>query len=209
MWWMVANGHGKGVSPICRLPIRFVHCRKLGEIRLANKHGPYPGLMKLFRLPDYPTPAVWIINMCWTCSQEPFNSNSSILISGYWLCSGIMTIGECILELCPIWRCKPIPQRSVMRLGVIRCIQWCFKTPDTLQRLWVWWFFLFLLEHLPDRYGNYGRKRSWYLLYRIMHPVWDRKGMEVIAEKDKMPKYTLQQKTNETVWQSHIKFFSS
>ncbi|MCM4171395.1 gfo/Idh/MocA family oxidoreductase [Arenibacter sp. TNZ] len=195
---MVQIGQWQRSQPHFVDAIDFVHSGKLGEIRLA-KAWAYQGWMGAIPvLPDTATPAGVDYDM-WLgpAPKKPFNANRfHFNFRWYWdYAGGLMTDWGVHLMDYALYGMKANTPKSVMALGgKFAYPNDASETPDTLQTVYEYDGFSILWEHATGiDNGNYGRDHGISFIGNNGTLVLDRKGWEVIAEKDKMQSIPLQQ----------------
>tara|TARA_R110001606_G_scaffold118170_1_gene248450 strand:+ start:739 stop:2058 length:1320 start_codon:yes stop_codon:yes gene_type:complete len=194
---MVQIGQWQRSQPHFVDAIDFVHSGKLGEIRLA-KAWAYQGWMgSIPVLPDTATPTGVDYDM-WLgpAPKKPFNANRfHFNFRWYWdYAGGLMTDWGVHLMDYALYGMKANTPKSVMALGgKFAYPNDASETPDTLQTVYEYDGFSILWEHATGiDNGNYGRDHGISFIGNNGTLVLDRKGWEVIAEKDKMQSIPLQ-----------------
>ena len=194
---MVQIGQWQRSQPHFVDAIDFVHSGKLGEIRLA-KAWAYQGWMgSIPVLPDTAAPAGVDYDM-WLgpAPKRPFNANRfHFNFRWYWdYAGGLMTDWGVHLMDYALYGMKANTPKSVMALGgKFAYPDDASETPDTLQTVYEYDGFSILWEHATGiDNGNYGRNHGISFIGNNGTLVLDRKGWEVISEKDKMQSIPLQ-----------------
>lgn len=194
---MVQIGQWQRSQPHFVDAINFVHSGKLGEIRLV-KAWAYQGWMgSIPVLPDTPAPAGVDYDM-WLgpAPKRPFNANRfHFNFRWYWdYAGGLMTDWGVHLMDYALYGMRANTPKSVMALGgKFAYPQDASETPDTLQTVYEYDGFSILWEHATGiDNGNYGRNHGIAFIGNNGTLVLDRKGWEVIAEKNKMKRIPLQ-----------------
>lgn len=194
---MVQIGQWQRSQPHFVDAINFVHSGKLGEIRLA-KAWAYQGWMgSIPVLPDTAAPAGVDYDM-WLgpAPKRPFNANRfHFNFRWYWdYAGGLMTDWGVHLMDYALYGMRANTPKSVMALGgKFAYPDDASETPDTLQTVYEYDGFSILWEHATGiDNGNYGRNHGIAFIGNNGTLVLDRKGWEVIAEKNKMKRIPLQ-----------------
>ena len=169
--------------------IDFVHSGQLGEIRLA-KAWAYQGWMVPVNVrPDEPVPEGVDYDM-WLgpAPKRPFNPNRfHFNFRWFWdYAGGLMTDWGVHLIDYALYGMKANTPKSVMALGgKFAYPDDASETPDTLQTIFEYDGFSILWEHATGiNGGNYGRDHGIAFIGNNGTLVLDRKGWEVIPEKE-------------------------
>jgi predicted dehydrogenase len=186
---MVQIGQWQRSQPHFVDAIKFVHSGALGEIRLA-KAWAYQGWMKpVPQLPNTEVPTGVDYKM-WMgpAPERPFNANRfHFNFRWFWdYAGGLMTDWGVHLIDYALYGMKAGTPKSVMALGgKFAYPDDASETPDTLQTVYEFDGFSILWEHATGiDGGNYGRNHGIAFIGNNGTVVLDRKGWEVIPERE-------------------------